>query len=130
MLLDTSGLFCLHDRKEDFHERAVAEYGEAHVRLVHSYILAEFVALAQARRMPRGPALSFLADLLDNPVVNVVWVGEDPHREAIDLLLARPDKTYSLCDSVSFILMRRAKLADALSTDRHFKQEGFRRLLA
>lgn len=51
------------------------------------------------------------------------------HREAMALLLARPDKTYSLCDAVSFILMRKGKLVEALTTDHHFEQEGFRRLL-
>jgi len=38
-------------------------------------------------------------------------------------------KTYSLCDAVSFVLMRRRSLSEALTTDRHFEQEGFRRLL-
>jgi predicted nucleic acid-binding protein len=46
------------------------------------------------------------------------------------LLVARPDKAYSLCDAVSFVLMRRRGLVEALTTDRHFEQEGFRRLLA
>jgi uncharacterized protein len=51
------------------------------------------------------------------------------HQEAMDLLLARQDKTYSLCDAVSFVLMRRRGIGDALTTDRHFEQEGFVRLL-
>jgi predicted nucleic acid-binding protein len=41
----------------------------------------------------------------------------------------RQDKTYSLCDAVSFVLMRQRKMTDALTTDRHFEQEGFVRLL-
>ena len=41
----------------------------------------------------------------------------------------RFDKNYSLCDAVSFILMRRRGLYEALTTDHHFEQEGFRRLL-
>jgi predicted nucleic acid-binding protein len=41
----------------------------------------------------------------------------------------RQDKTYSLCDVVSFILMRQRGVAKALTTDRHFEQEGFVRLL-
>jgi predicted nucleic acid-binding protein len=47
----------------------------------------------------------------------------------MDLLLARHDKTYSLCDAVSFVVMRQHHLAEALTTDHHFEQEGFQRLL-
>jgi predicted nucleic acid-binding protein len=50
-------------------------------------------------------------------------------QEAVRLLEARLDKSYSLCDAVSFVLMRQRGLHDALTTDRHFEQEGFRRLL-
>ena len=45
------------------------------------------------------------------------------------LLFERQDKTYSLCDAVSFVLMRRRGMTDALTTDQHFEQEGFVRLL-
>jgi predicted nucleic acid-binding protein len=47
----------------------------------------------------------------------------------MSLLLARQDKTYTLCDAVSFVLMRKRQITEALTTDRHFEQEGFRRLL-
>ena len=53
MLFDTSGLLCLHHRAELFHAQARAAYREARVRLTHGYIQAEFVALTQARRLPR-----------------------------------------------------------------------------
>ncbi|MEM9809150.1 MAG: nucleic acid-binding protein, partial [Cyanobacteria bacterium P01_D01_bin.56] len=44
-------------------------------------------------------------------------------------LVQREDKTYSLCDAVSFVLMCQRGITDALTTDRHFEQEGFVRLL-
>ena len=129
MLLDTSGLLCLHNRAEPFHAHACTLYHAACVRLTHSYVLAEFVALANARRLPRLAALTFIVDLLENPDIETVWVGEVLHREAMALLFARQDKTYSLCDAVSFVLMRQRHLTEALTTDRHFEQEGFQRLL-
>lgn len=129
MLLDTSGLLCLHHRAEPLHEEAQAAYKAATVRLTHNYILAEFVALATARRLPRMAALAFLTDLLDNPDIETIWVDEELHQQAMELLLARPDKTYSLCDAVSFVLMRQRQVNIALTTDRHFVQEGFQRLL-
>jgi predicted nucleic acid-binding protein len=129
MLLDTSGLLCLHNRAEPFHARASALYRAAPVRLTHSYVLAEFVALANARRLPFPAALYFITDLVENPDIDTVWVHESLHRHAMALLLARQDKSYSLCDAVSFVLMRQRHVTEALTTDRHFEQEGFQRLL-
>jgi predicted nucleic acid-binding protein len=129
MLIDTSGLLCLYHRSEPFHERACAAYATAGQRLTHDYVLAEFVALANARRLPRTAALEFAIDLIDNPDIETVWVDELLHREAMSLLQARSDKSYSLADAVSFVLMRQNDLDEALTTDHHFEQEGFRRLL-
>ena len=129
MLLDTSGLLCLHNRAEPFHAYARTLYRAARIRLTHSDVLAECIALANARRLPRGDALTFVIDLVANPDIETVWVDEALHREALALLIARQDKTYSLCDAVSFVLMRQRHLTEALTTDRHFEQEGFQRLL-
>jgi uncharacterized protein len=57
-------------------------------------------------------------------------VEESLHRDAITLLLERRDKDYSLCDAVSFILMRQRRIRSALTLDRHFDQEDFQRLLS
>jgi predicted nucleic acid-binding protein len=125
MLLDTSGLLCLHNRAEPLHMDARTLYHAAGIRVTHSYVLAEFVALAHARRLPRMAALTFVSDLVENPDIATVWVEEALHREAMALLMARPDKTYSLCDAVSFVLMRQRRVTEALTTDRHFEQEAF-----
>ena len=129
MLLDTSGLLCLQHRAEPFHARACVLYQTARRRLTHSYILAEYIALATVRGLPRPQVLQYVADLVANPDIVVVWVDEPCHRAALALLVARPDKLYSLCDAVSFVLMRQWQFTEALTTDRHFVQEGFQRLL-
>jgi predicted nucleic acid-binding protein len=129
MLLDTSGLLCLHHRAEPFHHQASQVYQTAQIRLTSSYVLAEFVALAQARHLPRLAALTFVTDLIANPDIETVWVDESLHERALALLFARLDKGYSLCDAASFVLMRDRNVTDALTTDRHFEQEGFRKLL-
>ena len=129
MLLDTSGLLCYHHSDERQHAHAVTFFRTAPVRLTHNYVLAEFVPLCQVRRLNRTDALAFVADLLDNPLVEVLWVDETLHRAALTLLQSRPDKAYSLCDTVSFILMQHRGITEALTTDHHFEQEGFVRLL-
>ena len=129
MLLDTSGLFCYHHGGESEHDEAVDYFDGAAMKVSHSYVLAEFIPLCEVRGLPRAGALTFASELLDNPHVQFVWVNEDLHRAALSLLESRLDKTYSLCDAVSFILMRQYGINDALTTDRHFAQEGFVRLL-
>ena len=87
------------------------------------------MALAHARGVARANALKLLRDLAGVPRVEVVWVDEKLHEAAIILLEARLDKSYSLCDAVSFVLMRERQILEALTTDKHFVQEGFVRLL-
>ena len=129
MLIDTSGFLCLYHRKEPHHEKAVEFYDAAKERLTTSYVLAEYTALAQARGIPRQEIIKFSRRILDDEEIKIVWVDETLHWQAVELIEARTDKTYSLCDAVSFGLMRERGLNEALTTDKHFEQEGFVRLL-
>lgn len=129
ILLDTSGLLAFLDSSEAEYEMVRAAFQAAGSYLTHSYVLAELVALAQARKFDRTKSIQFSIDLVNNQLAEVIWVDEGLHREALSLLQDRLDKTYSLCDAVSFILMRRYKISEALTADHHFKQEGFQMLL-
>ena len=129
MFVDTSGLLCYFDRSSLSHADAATFLRAAPTRLTHWDVLAEFIPLCQSRRMDRGRALLFVADLLRSPYVEVVSIDALLHRAAVAFLQARLDKTYSICDAVSFLLMRQRGIMEALTTDRHFEQEGFVRLL-
>lgn len=129
MLLDTSGLLSYFDQADTNNARAAELFDAASELLTHSYVLAEFLPLCNARRMNRTAYLTFATELLDSPLIELVWVDEALHRAAFALVLARQDKTYSLCDAGSFVLMRERGIQEALTTDKHFEQEGFLRLL-
>ena len=53
MFLDTSGLLFYLHRDEPAHERAVMHMDAARRMITHNYVLVEFIALADARRIPR-----------------------------------------------------------------------------
>ena len=129
MFLDTSGLLAFLDRKEPKHAEATQFFHNARFRLTHNYVLAELVALADKRAVPRRQVLDFLADLDNNLLVEVEFVTESRHRSAVDMLARRLDKEWSLCDAVSFLMMESRGLQEALTTDHHFEQAGFVRLL-
>ena len=129
MLIDTSGFLCLVHKDEPEYQDAVRIYNEDSSYLTHSYILDEFVALATRRKLPREISLKFSRRILTDNTIGLIWVDAVLHESALSLLEQRKDKTYSLCDAVSFIIMRERGITDALTTDKHFEQEGFVRLL-
>ena len=129
MLIDTSGWLCLIHKDEPQHLAATEKFDSAHSHCTTNYILAEFVPLANVRGLPRKQSLEVLKQIHLDPSIEITWVDKALHVEALELLTKRGDKTYSLCDAVSFLVMRKLGLTDALTTDGHFKQEGFVRLL-
>jgi len=129
MLLDTSGLMCLLNDAEPLHKQAVSTLQRAPLRVTHSYVIAEFLALATARRLVRSTALEFVRRIHHGNLVEVVFVDETLHEMGLRLLENRRDKLWSLCDAVSFVLMQQRHLTDALTTDHDFEQAGFLRLL-
>ncbi len=56
---------------------------------------------------------------IDAPMDNVAW----------QLLEKRFDKEWSLVDASSFVLMEQFGMTEALTTDHHFTQAGFIKLL-
>lgn len=129
MLIDTSGWICLLDKDEPQHNDAVRYYHSTPSRTTTNYILAELIPLANTRGVARNKTREFIRKIEKDRSIRLAWVDEELHEKGMKLLEARPDKTYSLCDAVSFVVMREFGLNQALTTDRHFKQEGFIRLL-
>ena len=129
MLIDTSGLLCLLDSADFRHDKAAQFFNRSKYLVTTNYVLAEFVPLSQTRGLRRSDSLEFLIDFCNLPRLELVWIDEDLHNDGFKLLQNRLDKTYSLCGAVSFIIMHERKISEALTTDRHFKQEGFIKLL-
>ena len=80
--------------------------------------------------MQRSKALTYIRAIRDSTWIEVVHIDERLDNQAWKLLEARLDKTWSLVDCASFVVMSERNLTDALTTDRHFEQAGFVRLLS
>ena len=89
-----------------------------------SYIFDEIITLVLAR-LGHQKAVKVGEVLLNPKVVELVRVGAADEWSAWQLFQQRSDKMYSFTDCTSFVLMRRLKLAKALTLDEHFAQEGF-----
>lgn len=129
MLIDTSGWFCVLDKRDFRNRDAVSFYDAADRKITHSYVIAELVALSEARKYNRMATLEFVSDLLADGEIEIIWVDEVLNLQALQLLKSRIDKSWSLCDAVSFILMEANGITEALTTDHHFEQAGYVQLL-
>jgi hypothetical protein len=134
VLADTSGWAHLIDASETYHEQAAQITNDlrrqGHRLITTNYVVTELVAVLHSPlRVPRQTAIEFVEAVKTSPGVQVIHVDEGLDSEAWELLKARPDKTWSLVDCTSFVLMRRMGILEALTADHHFEQAGFIRLL-
>ena len=94
-------------------------------------VLAEFLTFyASQGRSLRQRALATVDRILASAVVRAIPQSSESFHEGLALYRSRPDKDYSLTDCISMATMRREKIEEALTNDRHFVQEGFRALLS
>jgi uncharacterized protein len=134
IFVDTAGWGHLVDPTQEFHEQTAGLYREARRQgsrlITTNYILAELVALLTSPvRAPRAKIIGFISGLKSSPYVDIIHIDAMLDSQAWQLLVERPDKDWSLVDCASFVVMRQAGLVEALTTDHHFEQAGFVRLL-
>ena len=128
VFVDTSGFAGLLVGRDASHERAVALFEQArneHWQLLttNGVVMECYSLLLIRARDGRRGALAFL-DALARDRVLVERVRAEDEARAIALLRAHEDKTYSLCDATSFVVMQRLGISDAIAFDRHFREYG------
>lgn len=111
-----------HSRAQAIWDRVVAE---RRVFVTTTFVLDEVATFLNSRG-EHGLAVEIGDQLLTSPAVEMVDVEVKLVREGWKFFVAHDDKTYSLTDCVSFVLMHMRSLAEALTFDRHFLQAGFR----
>jgi predicted nucleic acid-binding protein len=132
LFVDTSGLYALADHRDPVRAKArkVAEARAASgSRLVLTdYVLDEACTLAKARA--GSFAASGLLKLVEASAgFRMEWVGPDRFEAAKAYFRKHADHDCSFTDCTSFVVMQELRLRDALTTDRHFAEAGFRALL-
>jgi uncharacterized protein len=132
LFADTVYWIALTNSFDQYHAKAI-KVSEAlgPCRLITTdLVLTEFLnALADKGLHIRNAAVQMVETILNNPQVTVVPMSRQTFMRSLALYKTRLDKGYSLTDCSSMLLMRDRRLSEALTTDRHFEQEGFIALL-
>jgi predicted nucleic acid-binding protein len=91
-------------------------------------VLTELLTFCGGDPKLRMEAALAVQDILGDTGARVIPQSRASFLAGLSLYQARPDKGYSLTDCISMQTMRKEGLAEVLTNDRHFEQEGFRAL--
>jgi len=126
---DTSYYMALFNQDEIAHERALEFSRQTALPVVLTDFILLELANALSRRESRRKFVELLSYLRSNPVCRIVPVSKPLFEAGLLLYAQRQDKDWSLTDCISFVVMKRLRLTEALTADRHFEQAGFKVLL-
>ncbi|HEX8131014.1 MAG TPA: PIN domain-containing protein [Pyrinomonadaceae bacterium] len=129
--LDTGYLIALELSKDQNHSMALKHWRgmtRSLPKLVTtSYVFDEVVTFFNSRGH-HAKAIELGNRLLNSSAVQLVQVDEELFYEGWRYFQKHKDKSYSLTDSISFVLMKGMKIETALTFDNHFTQAGFKKL--
>jgi len=125
IFLDASFWIAYRNERQNYHREArriLAKTFPQRIKFVTTLpVLCEIHA--HFSRTP-GKKQVILQDFESNPLVHIEEVAHADQQLAFKLLRRQTDKSYSLCDAVSFVVMQRLGLKQALAFDDHFRQFG------
>jgi predicted nucleic acid-binding protein len=125
VMLDASFWIALRDPREPWHQRA-REAAEKLLGNRTRFVFTSFVLAETYAYFSRSPAMraQILDDAQQNPALHWEPVWRSDETAAVTLLRKHRDKQYSLCDAISFVVMRRLGISRAATFDGHFRQIG------
>jgi len=130
--VDTVCWIALLNRQDSLHEQADQFYKKrmkSGIRFVTTSAILDETANALCDPLFKPSVITFFHNIQDSPRVEIFFVDPVLWSKGWALYEQRLDKGWSLTDCISFEVMREQKIHDALTSDHHFVQAGFRALL-
>jgi predicted nucleic acid-binding protein len=129
IFVDTSAWLALADSHDRDHPRATEitrriAHGEFGKQVTTNYVMVETITLIR-RRLGLPTALSFEKAIARSDEVRVFWIEPVHQDEALQVMAGRTDKSWSVTDCTSFVVMRALGILSAFSLDVGFRQAGF-----
>jgi predicted nucleic acid-binding protein len=131
---ETAGWGHLFDAQQTYHHQAATIYRQARLEdtqiLTTNLVINELVTLLTSPlHVPRPTLVALVEGIKASPFVEIIHVDETVEDRAWHLLKSRLDKTWSVVDCASFVIMHERGIQNAFTSDHHFEQAGFIRLL-
>lgn len=119
-------------RDDDLHVAALAIGNKLRTtsKVTTDAVLVEVLAFASGRGGgPRSVAANLIDEVVGDPFTTIIHQTPDLFFAASTCTAGRSTRATSLTDCMSMVVCREQAIADVLTHDRHFEQEGFAILL-
>lgn len=127
-LIDTAFVVALTNRGDEDHEKSLelaAKYNGKPLIITDAVLLE--IGNTLSRRF-KEQAIATTEVFFESPEVEIARLDENLFNKAFALYKSHVDKSWGLVDCISFVVMRERNMTDALTSDKHFVQAGFRAL--
>lgn len=130
-MIDTSYLIALETADDQYHTQARDHWQTLITALpplvVTSYVMDEVVTFFNSRDR-HAKAVEVGNRLLQSSLIQFIHVEPSLFYQSWNYFVQRSDKSYSLTDCISFLVMQQLGIQTALTFDQHFTQAGFLKL--
>lgn len=129
VFIDTGFVVGLVNKRDQFHNRAtlLAKKFDRVPSITTEAILFE-IGNALAKEF-RKEAIEVFDYFYSSHEIEVVHITPMLFEQALNDYKLFQDKSWSLVDCVSFVVMKERELSEALTFDKHFEQAGFKILV-
>ncbi len=131
LFVDTSGWMACADSADPAHQRCCTTRDRAlesgQMLVTTDFVVDETLTLVRLR-LGVAAAEAWWQQVDRSHRLRWERVDSDRFEKARQLFSQLRDKDFSFTDCTSFAVMRELRLSHALTTDRHFRQTGFRML--
>ncbi len=128
IFVDAGFVIALINQRDQYHARAteLADRFTTSPLLITDAVLLEIGnALSRSYKQEAATIIEYF---LASEEVEVVHLNSELFKQALVLYQGYQDKTWSLVDCISFVVMKEAEITQVLSFDIHFTQAGFQPL--
>jgi len=128
IFVDTSAWIALADKYDTYHKKAASIYPsilKTCKNLITSNLVIAETYILILNELGHKPALDFLEKLKISLRILKIFSNEDIETDAEEILKRYADHDVSYTDAVSFAIMKKQKVKNALSFDKHFLVAGF-----
>ncbi|MGI0481904.1 type II toxin-antitoxin system VapC family toxin [Geminocystis sp. CENA526] len=128
--LDTSYIIALEIVNEDYHQQVLQHWQTLAIYqpllVTTTYIFDEIVTFFNNRNL-HYKAVEIGNRLIESSEIQLIEIDQKLFNEGWLYFQKYKDKSYSLTDCLSFIIMEQNNIYQALTLDHHFVQAGFQK---